>query len=154
MAYNYCRHIRTNGRRCQAPALRDELWCFFHTRLHSRHRNVRPTKLAADCMELPALEDALSIQVSISLVVFALANGKIDEKRARALFHGHTLASRNVTNAFAGPTSNDHATAYLATLDGLAVAAPAPAASGSIPPEPNPLNQLSIEGDVRCLQQP
>lgn len=154
MAYNYCRHIRTNGRRCQAPALRDELWCFFHSRLHFRHRNARLPKPVANGIDLPALEDELSIQVAISLVVFALAIGKIDEKRARTLFHGLTLASRNVTNTYAGPSSDDLATAYLATLDGLAVTAPsAPASGRSIPPEPDPLNQLSVESDISRLKQ-
>jgi hypothetical protein len=32
-----CRHLKTNGLRCQSPALNGELFCYFHGRLHKHH---------------------------------------------------------------------------------------------------------------------
>ena len=41
MQYPICRHIKTNGLQCQAPALNEAPYCYFHTRLHQRHRGFR-----------------------------------------------------------------------------------------------------------------
>lgn len=136
MAYLLCRHIRTNGRRCKAPALREELWCYFHHRLHARHRQVRPigTVPGPDALDLPAIEDNDSIQVALSLVVNALAGGKLDEKRARAIFLGLTLANRNLHDLMPMPSTDDRVLSYMPTLDGFAMA-PAATNDGS-PPTP------------------
>ena len=32
-----CRHLKTNGFRCQSPALNGETFCYFHLRLHKEH---------------------------------------------------------------------------------------------------------------------
>jgi hypothetical protein len=32
-----CRHLKTNGLRCQSPALNGETFCYFHLRLHKHH---------------------------------------------------------------------------------------------------------------------
>lgn len=32
-----CRHLKTNGLRCQSPALNGEPFCYFHVRLHKEH---------------------------------------------------------------------------------------------------------------------
>ena len=34
-----CRHIRTTGRRCNSPAMRDKAFCFYHDRSRTRHRS-------------------------------------------------------------------------------------------------------------------
>ena len=36
--YAVCRHLKTNGRRCQSPALTGGALCFFHRNLHQTHR--------------------------------------------------------------------------------------------------------------------
>jgi hypothetical protein len=33
-----CRHIKTNGRRCKSPSLGLSAFCYFHSRLHRRHK--------------------------------------------------------------------------------------------------------------------
>jgi len=135
MPYALCGHIRANGRRCQAPALREELWCFFHNRLHARHRQVRPigTVHGPGAIDLPAIEDRDSVQVAISLVVNALAGGKLDDKRARAIFHGLTLATRNLGRITTLPSSDYDVSSYMSTLDGFDLAPPANN-DGSTPP--------------------
>jgi hypothetical protein len=36
----YCRHIKTNGRRCCSMAMRGKALCYFHSRLHAHHRTL------------------------------------------------------------------------------------------------------------------
>ena len=38
----YCRHIRTNGRRCCSHALQTSAFCFFHGNSITRHRGLNP----------------------------------------------------------------------------------------------------------------
>ena len=128
-----CRHIKTNGRRCKSPSLGLSAFCYFHSRLHRRHKNLlenapallendsNPTSSATGQpqylpdpleLELPPLEDAESIQVSISLLVAALARNRIDSKRAAVLLYGLQLASSNARSITIEPT----ATAIIRTL--------------------------------------
>jgi hypothetical protein len=153
MPYQLCRHIKTDGRRCQAPALRSNLWCFFHARLHFRHRSIRPESSrlppAADCLKLPALEDSGSIQVALSVVVNALAIGYLDEKRARALLHGLSIAAKHVHNAnpaIRDPSLDQPVDAFTPTVDGLELA-PERMSDGTIPSDPIPSDP--IPGDPK-----
>ena len=79
MVFRVCRHIKTNGLQCQSPALREDKFCYFHTRLRRLHRpvaakpdtgTVRPTynargqfdgmeplPAAPVCIEIGLLED-------------------------------------------------------------------------------------------------
>jgi hypothetical protein len=144
MPYLLCRHIKTNGRRCEAPALKTSFWCFFHARSHARHRGIRPENkklpIPPDALNLPELEDSNAIQVAISLVVNALGIGHVDEKRARALLAGLKLASHNNYFTFAQhrePPSRLCPDSFLPTLDGLELAPPA-MSDGSEPPSRPP----------------
>jgi hypothetical protein len=101
MQYTLCRHIKANGTRCQAPSLTDGTWCYFHSRLHQRHTAYRTTEASRGYLvpgqhiELTALEDRESVQVALSVVINALATGKLDTRRATALLYGLQLASNN-----------------------------------------------------------
>src|SRR5258708_33429133 len=70
MSVALCRHIKTNGTRCQSPALTGELWCYFHHRLHQRHAGFRRNssnvdyRLPGPHIELAPLEDRESIQLA------------------------------------------------------------------------------------------
>ena len=86
MPVTTCRHIKTNGKRRQSPTLGLSAFCYFHSRLHRRHRHLLETSSALPVfvtnptthgqalpesappieLELPPIEDAESIQVSIS----------------------------------------------------------------------------------------
>jgi hypothetical protein len=118
-----CRHLKTNGRRCQSPALTGGALCFFHRNLHQTHRRP-PTaeKLMStwqeetiqsfrDCDEdplaiaraypkqneihFPALEDAESVQLATSMLFQAIATGQIHFKRARLLLYTLKTAAIN-----------------------------------------------------------
>ena len=127
MPYELCRHIRTNGRRCQSPALRDENWCFFHERLHHGHRINRavqpaPGPGAPPIIALPALGDHEAIQVGISVVVDAVARGHLDPRRAGVLLRGLQIAAKNAADIITEPSGVNIVRSYMPTLDGLALA--------------------------------
>jgi hypothetical protein len=138
MQATICRHIKTNGRRCNSPSLGQSAFCYFHSRLHRRHKNLVATapvlienqsasaKSATESalcqpepatqtpyeLDLPPLEDAESIQVSISLLIAALARNRIDSKRAAVLLYGLQLASTNAKAIITEP----YATSIVRTL--------------------------------------
>jgi hypothetical protein len=121
MFIQYCRHIKSNGERCGSPALRNELFCYYHVELKRRHHRCKPLRDPAVTilhpmslqdgsqrepilaeplnpfppLDLPQLEDRHSIQVALSLIVTALAQYRIDPKLAALLFYGLQVASTN-----------------------------------------------------------
>ncbi|MCU1222386.1 MAG: hypothetical protein JWQ42_479 [Edaphobacter sp.] len=117
MTRKICRHIKTNGRRCGSPSLNRNELCYFHARLFERERVLRqplppalfpgnpasPLPAQLTEIDLPTLEDAESIQVSISLLVSALALNRIDSKRAAVLLYGLQLASTNARSIITEP---------------------------------------------------
>jgi hypothetical protein len=139
-----CRHIKTNGRRCKSPSLGLSAFCYFHSRLHRRHKNLlenapallenssNPTSSVTGEpqyqpdpleLELPPLEDAESIQVSISLLVAALARNRIDAKRAAVLLYGLQLASSNVRSITIEPATASIIRNLARTKSGIDLAA-------------------------------
>jgi hypothetical protein len=124
MATQFCRHIRINGERCGSPALRSETFCYYHVEQGRRHRRptphtpehltAAPTTLhpmtlqdglqrdpqpaappAPLQLDFPPLEDRHSIQLALSVLINALAQDRIDPKRAALIFYGLQIASSN-----------------------------------------------------------
>ena len=98
---NRCQHIKVNGTLCGSPALRRNRFCYFHHRHHEerillnadsarRRRNNKVT------LELPVLEDANSIQVSLMQIMRLLVTGQIDSKTAGLLLYALQTASLNL----------------------------------------------------------
>jgi hypothetical protein len=103
MGYMICRHIMPGGRKCDAPALRDMPYCFFHLKLHQKLHNRRAEAKAETATTpvdaefiVPDIEDRISIQLAISEVIQALASNKITFQRAGRLFYGLQLAAQAV----------------------------------------------------------
>jgi hypothetical protein len=138
-----CRHIKTNGRRCKSPSLGLSAFCYFHSRLHRRHKNLverapvllennpNPTTSATGQpqylpdpleLDLPPLEDVESIQVSISLLIAALARNRIDSRRAAVLLYGLQLASTNARSITIEPASSSIVRALSRTKSGIDLA--------------------------------
>jgi hypothetical protein len=148
MEATICRHIKTNGRRCKSPSLGLSAFCHFHSRLHRRHRNLvetssalvethpnpastasgapryQPDYAAQDPIELdlPPLEDVESIQVSISLLIAALARNRITAKRAAVLLYGLQLASANARSITIEPSASSITRVLTRTRSGLDLA--------------------------------
>src|SRR5258708_4700226 len=130
MQYELCRHIKTNGTRCKAPSLIGGVWCYFHQCLHQRHSTFRQTEatrgylIPGQHVELTTLEDRESVQVALSVVVNALATGKLETKRAVALLYGLQLASMNTARLQLKPYAPDVVRTLESTPDGLDLAEP------------------------------
>lgn len=125
MPYELCRHVKTNGTRCLSPALTGEMWCFFHERLISRHRNLSAYKKdkPPNIIQFPALEDRESVQVALSLVADAIITGVLHEKRATLVLRAISLASRNAASIVTQPHSPDKVVrSSMPTLDGFQLA--------------------------------
>ncbi|HEY0307871.1 MAG TPA: hypothetical protein VGB94_06910, partial [Acidobacteriaceae bacterium] len=99
-----CRHIKTNGCKCEAAALRGQPFCYFHALSRTREQRLASqpalpppeATLAPIALELPLLEDANAVQVAVSLVVSALAGNRIEPRRAGVLIYALQLASTNL----------------------------------------------------------
>ncbi len=130
MPNSICRHIRTNGLQCKAPALSGQTFCYFHTRLYQRHRPFRHTPETAGYLmpgqhiQLAPLEDRESIQVAISQVINALATGQLEPRRATALLYGLQLASANASRLHLISTGPEAVRSFQTTPDGIDLAGP------------------------------
>jgi len=89
--YMICRHIKTNGLRCQSPALTGARFCYYHDKTHSvgsePHLRFGP-------LQLPVPEDSASIQLSIARINAAVVMGLIDLKTATGLLYGIQIAAQ------------------------------------------------------------
>ena len=105
---NRCQHLKVNGTQCGSPALRRNKFCYFHKRHHEeqielntdvlkndRKKNARARSRKA-AIDLPVLEDANSIQVSLMQIMRLLVAGQIDPKTAGLLLYALQTASINV----------------------------------------------------------
>jgi len=107
-----CRHIFTDGRRCQSPTLRGaagpEHFCYYH---HTTRRPIPTMELRARknhraCREpfhLPLVEDRSAIQHAIGEVIQKLAANEIDSRRASILLHGLRIATLNLPKEVPNP---------------------------------------------------
>jgi hypothetical protein len=116
--YAICRHIKTNGRRCQSPAITGSIFCFYHRTFRRSHdaactakigplrpetvqylleNGQNPAQFATSpAYAFPPLEDAESIQLAISLLFSAIAAGQVDPVQGRSLLYALQVASFNV----------------------------------------------------------
>jgi hypothetical protein len=122
-----CRHIKTNGHRCQACAIGSSAYCYFHLMLHRGHRAASAVKSAPlrpetvqyllqngqplpqhdppPALNFPPLEDPDAIQLAISLLFAALVAGHIEPNHARTLLYSLQIASFNVRSTSAASTA-------------------------------------------------
>ena len=84
-----CEYPRSGGRPCRAPKVRGQKYCNMHLAMDA----ARPTKF-----NLPALEDANSIQVALTKTAQGLVDGTLDEKVATKLAYVLQVAMSNVGN--------------------------------------------------------
>ena len=97
--YPLCRHIKTNGRRCQSPALSTSAFCHFHHKLRRNRRSTVGSGPGLSGHVLHPLRGAQSIQQALSMVVSGLATGQIHPKQAGKMLFAIQMASRNLTES-------------------------------------------------------
>src|ERR1035437_3825156 len=91
-----CRHIKTNGYKCQSPAMRGSAFCYFH----SPEQTMAKVKSSnSEEIKLPLLVDSASIQVAISKIAGASINSRLDARRTGLLLYALQIASQNITRS-------------------------------------------------------
>ena len=95
--YPICRHIKTNGRRCQSPALATSAFCYFHQKV----RRTRPSTIGAgpglSTHVLHPLRNARSIQQALAMVLSGISTGQIHPKQAGKMLYALQLAAKTLT---------------------------------------------------------
>lgn len=86
-----CTHIKVNGIRCDSPALRNEVFCYFHQRMIRGVRTPPKSRLHPIAM----LESQESVQAALMEIVNALVRNQIDVPRARLVLRALSIAARH-----------------------------------------------------------
>jgi hypothetical protein len=94
-----CQHIKMNGTQCGSPALRWRRLCFFHDRIKRERAKIAADMTAQRRFDLPLLEDANSVQVSLMKVIQMLGSGRMDHRTAGLMLYALQTASINLRNA-------------------------------------------------------
>lgn len=86
-----CTHIKVNGVPCGSPALRGEVFCYFHQRMI---RGVcTPTKSRLHPIAL--IENEAGIQAALMEIINALIRNTIDFRRAQLVLRALHIAVKN-----------------------------------------------------------
>lgn len=83
-----CRHIKSNGVRCQSPAMRGHAFCYYHARAHAVSRVG-----VMDNLYLPVAENPAAIQLAISHTVQAMLASRISTKQAGLILYSLGVAA-------------------------------------------------------------
>jgi hypothetical protein len=86
-----CTHIKVNGVPCGSPALRGEVFCYFHQRMI---RGVR-TPTQSRLHPIALIENEEGIQASLMEVINALVRNTIDFRRAQLILRALHIAVKN-----------------------------------------------------------
>ncbi len=110
---NRCQHIKV-GTQCGCPALRRNKLCYFHKRHHDERIQLNLDRVKDDrarlrpaTLELPVLEDANSIQVSLMQIMRLVAAGRIELKAAGLLLYALQTASANLSRTSFEPHTHN-----------------------------------------------
>jgi hypothetical protein len=90
--YTECRFIKSNGLKCQSPAMRGSQFCYFH----GRTRIYVPRPRSRKPLQLPPLQNQASIHAALDQVLQALASGNLDTRRAGNLLYALQMAQQTV----------------------------------------------------------
>jgi hypothetical protein len=86
-----CTHIKVNGVPCGSPALRGEVFCYFHQRMI---RGVR-TPAKSRLHPIALIENEEGIQASLMEIINALVRNTIDFRRAQLILRALHIAVKN-----------------------------------------------------------
>jgi hypothetical protein len=91
-----CTHIQITGHRCGSPALKQEYFCYFHTRMI---KGVQ-TRVDSQIHPIALVESAEAIQAAIMHTIDAVLKGTMDNKRANIVLKALYIAVRNSRNVY------------------------------------------------------
>jgi hypothetical protein len=86
-----CTHIKVNGVPCGSPALRGEIFCYFHQRMI---RGVR-TPAKSRLHPIALIENEEGIQAALMEIINALVRNTIDFRRAQLVLRALHIAVKN-----------------------------------------------------------
>ena len=86
-----CTHIKVNGVQCGSPALRGEVFCYFHQRMIRGVATPPKSRLHP----IALIEDEEGIQASLMEVINALVRNTIDFRRAQLILRALHIATKN-----------------------------------------------------------
>ena len=94
-----CEHVKINGTQCGSPALKRNHFCYFHKRWQETRivLNANRARRGRAALDLPVLEDANSIQVSLMQIMRLILSGQMDTKTAGLLLYALQTASSNLS---------------------------------------------------------
>jgi len=107
MTVPICEHVKPSGKRCGSPALRDQTFCYYHSRLEeclptlrnmfiAQKANAAPGEWPIVEFPVPALEDAAAIQIGFMQALHGIANGNLDIRKAKLILSALHGASANL----------------------------------------------------------
>jgi len=93
-----CEHIKTNGTQCGSPALRGKHFCYFHKRWRDTRvvLNANRARRSRAVIDMPVLEDANSVQVSLMQIMRLILSGRVEPRTAGLLLYALQTASSNL----------------------------------------------------------
>jgi hypothetical protein len=102
-----CEHIKTNGTQCGSPALRRNHFCYFHKRWRDTRvvLNANRARRRRAVIDMPVLEDANSVQVSLMQIMRLILSGQVDPRTAGLLLYALQTASSNLRHVNFEPVS-------------------------------------------------
>jgi hypothetical protein len=94
-----CEHVKINGTQCGSPALKRNHFCYFHKRWQETRivLNANRARRGRAALDLPVLEDANSIQVSLMQIMRLILSGQMDTRTAGLLLYALQTASSNLS---------------------------------------------------------
>ncbi len=98
MSVRTCDHLKEDGVYCNSPALHGRNYCYFHLNLRGRRLKSARAQRRGDnpALNLPFPEDMHAVQVGLAEVMWALAEDRIETKRAWAILNSLQQASTNL----------------------------------------------------------
>jgi hypothetical protein len=98
MPVRTCDHLKEDGVYCGSPALHGRNYCYFHLNLRGRRLKTARARRRGDnpALNLPFPEDMHAVQVSLAEIMWAVAEDRIDTKRAWAILNSLQQASTNL----------------------------------------------------------
>ena len=100
MSYATCDHLMEDGVFCSSPALRNQRFCYFHLDLRARRVQMAQARRKGEScrLRLPILDNMHAVQAALQQVGDALADDRIDIRRANALLYMLQQAAANLNN--------------------------------------------------------
>jgi hypothetical protein len=109
MSVPICEYVRTGGKRCGSPAMRDQRFCYYHTgqfqampmttMFMEENPHPRPGDYPFAGFQVPFLDDASAIQIGYMQLIHGVSHLRLDPTRARLILQALQGAAANLKQA-------------------------------------------------------